>query len=160
VLTDPGRTSPSTARADRRAPGVTGPGGSSRPCNGRRRRQQSTPRLDVQCPPTGRTSALGEGPARDWQIYESRGVAGSCCRSGGLRQAWEATQGWGAEEEAGAQRAQRRQRFLRRLLGPPGSSAAFEAAVRFVRPCTGATSLWMAYATTPARGTSALCELP
>jgi len=54
VLTDPGRTSPSTARADRRAPGVTGPGGSSRPCNGRRRRQQSTPRLDVQCPPLAR----------------------------------------------------------------------------------------------------------
>jgi hypothetical protein len=50
VLTDPGRTGPSTAWADRRAPGVTGPGGSSRPCNGRRRRQQSTPRLDVQCP--------------------------------------------------------------------------------------------------------------
>jgi len=51
VLTDPGRTRPSTARADRRAPGVTGPGGSSRPCNGRRRRQQSTLRLGLQCPP-------------------------------------------------------------------------------------------------------------
>ena len=54
VLTDPGRTSPSTAGADRRAPGVTGPGGSSRPRNGRRRRQQSTLRLDVQCPPLAR----------------------------------------------------------------------------------------------------------
>ena len=92
VLTDPGRTSPSTARADRRAPGVTGPGGSSRPCNGRRRRQQSTPRLDVQCPPTGRTSALGEGPARDWQIYVSRGSQGAAADQVGRLPSWSAAQ--------------------------------------------------------------------
>ena len=92
VLTDPGRTGPSTARADRRAPGVTGPGGSSRPCNGRRRRQQSTLCLDVQCPPNGRTSALGEGPARDWQIYVSRGSQGTAAAQVGRSPSWSAAQ--------------------------------------------------------------------
>jgi hypothetical protein len=56
----------------------------------------------------------------------------ACPEVRGLRHAWEATLGRGAEEDGGAQRAERRRRLLCRLLGLPGSSAAFEAAVRFV----------------------------
>ena len=50
------------------------------------------PSLGRAMPPTGRTSALGEGPARDWQIYKSRGSQGAAADLVGRLPSWSAAQ--------------------------------------------------------------------
>ena len=105
------------------------------------------PSLERAMPPTGKTSALGEGPARDWQIYKSRGSQGAaadlkapCARSLGRS-------GNGPKRNP-LEPCQPHH--------PPRYKSLFGATVHRAPP----TSLRMAYATTPTHGTSALCELP
>ena len=50
------------------------------------------PPLGRAMPPNGRTSALGEGPARDWQIYVSRGSQGTAAAQAGRPPSWSAAQ--------------------------------------------------------------------
>ena len=50
------------------------------------------PPLGRAMPPNGRTSALGEGPARDWQINVSRGSQGTAAAQVGRSPSWSAAQ--------------------------------------------------------------------